>query len=106
MESAKTAWEACSVDQGALLHEVGHAFGSLHTTGIMARGYSQHWPKNFLSRTAYCTHTKMDGLVVIDKALAFSKQLQTKKAASTAEAIGTGLQWHQRIRNYHSAKPC
>lgn len=62
----ETAWEACSVGQGAFLHEVGHAFGAPHTTGIMARGYSQHWPKNFLSRTAYCTHTETDGIMVVD----------------------------------------
>ena len=42
--------EACFVGQGAFLHEVGHAFGADHTTGIMARGYSKHWPRNFLSR--------------------------------------------------------
>ena len=62
----ETAWEACSVGQGAFLHEVGHAFGAPHTTGIMARGYSQDWPKNFLSRTSYCAQTKMDGLKVVN----------------------------------------
>ena len=57
-------WEACSIGQGAFLHEVGHAFGSPHTSGIMARGYAQHWPRNFLSRTAYCTATKEDALMI------------------------------------------
>lgn len=62
----ETAWEACSVGQGAFLHEVGHAFGAPHTSGIMARGYSQDWPKNFLSQTAYCAHSKTEGIMVID----------------------------------------
>ncbi|MBE3041086.1 hypothetical protein IMZ48_00555, partial [Candidatus Bathyarchaeota archaeon] len=61
-----TFWEACSVGQGAFLHEVGHAFGAPHTTGIMARGYSRDWPRNFVSRTAYCSSRGEDGLVVID----------------------------------------
>ena len=59
-----TLWEACSIGQGAFLHEVGHAFGASHTTGIMARGYAQHWPKCFLSKTAYCAHTKVNGITV------------------------------------------
>ncbi|KAF9881425.1 hypothetical protein CkaCkLH20_00571 [Colletotrichum karsti] len=59
-------WEACSVGQGAFLHEVGHAFGAPHTTGIMARGYSRHWPRNFLVKTAYSLHTDEEGFVVVD----------------------------------------
>ncbi|KAK7698082.1 hypothetical protein SLS64_012856 [Diaporthe eres] len=55
-------WEACSVGQGAFLHEVGHAFSAPHTSGIMARGYSKNWPKCFLAKTAYCTHTKTEGI--------------------------------------------
>ncbi|KAJ0422687.1 putative peptidase family-domain-containing protein [Aspergillus carlsbadensis] len=39
---------ACFVGQGAFLHEVGHAFGAAHTTGIMARGYSRSWALNFI----------------------------------------------------------
>jgi hypothetical protein len=39
---------ACFVGQGAFLHEVGHAFGADHTTGIMARGYSKSWAMNFV----------------------------------------------------------
>jgi hypothetical protein len=61
-----TLWEACSIGQGAFLHEVGHAFGAPHTSGIMERGYAQDWPKNFLSHTAYCAHTKTNGAAVID----------------------------------------
>ncbi|KAF2198416.1 metallopeptidase [Delitschia confertaspora ATCC 74209] len=38
---------ACSVGQGAFLHEVGHAFGSPHGPGIMERGYEPDWPRNF-----------------------------------------------------------
>ncbi|KKZ65981.1 hypothetical protein EMCG_08275 [[Emmonsia] crescens] len=59
-------WEACSIGQGAFLHEVGHAFGAPHTTGIMSRGYAQHWPRNFLTRTAYCAAHNKDGIVVIE----------------------------------------
>nr|GAT46402.1 predicted protein [Mycena chlorophos] len=44
-----TMREACWVGQGAFLHEVGHAFSADHTTGIMARGYSRHWGRNFLA---------------------------------------------------------
>lgn len=44
-----TMREACFVGQGAFLHEVGHAFGADHTTGIMARGYSKHWARNFVA---------------------------------------------------------
>ncbi|PVH75849.1 hypothetical protein DL98DRAFT_574845 [Cadophora sp. DSE1049] len=62
-----TMWEACSIGQGAFLHEVGHAFGAPHTTGIMARGYAQDWPKNFLSRTAYCQAKDTVGATVIDE---------------------------------------
>jgi hypothetical protein len=61
-----TFWEACAVGQGAFLHEVGHAFGAPHTTGIMARGYSRHWPRNFMVRTAYCSGLDQDGFVVVD----------------------------------------
>ncbi|KAJ5894615.1 hypothetical protein N7495_006306 [Penicillium taxi] len=43
---------ACFVGQGAFLHEVGHAFGAAHTTGIMARGYSKTWDLNFLAQEA------------------------------------------------------
>ncbi|TVY82400.1 putative zinc metalloproteinase [Lachnellula suecica] len=59
-------WEACSIGQGAFLHEVGHAFGAPHTSGIMARGYAQYWPKNFLPKTAYCAHKQTEGAMVID----------------------------------------
>lgn len=61
-----TCWEAASIGQGAFLHEVGHAFGASHTSGIMARGYAQDWPKNFLAETAYCLAKKSDGATVID----------------------------------------
>jgi hypothetical protein len=42
-----TMARACFIGQGAFLHEVGHAFGADHTTGIMARGYSKDWARNF-----------------------------------------------------------
>jgi hypothetical protein len=61
-------WEACSVGQGAFLHEVGHAFSAPHSSGIMMRGYSKDWPKCFLSRTAYCRQTKCDGIVPVTDA--------------------------------------
>ncbi|KAL4816052.1 putative peptidase family-domain-containing protein [Aspergillus spinulosporus] len=44
----QTMRSACFVGQGAFLHEVGHAFGARHTTGIMARGYSRSWGRNFI----------------------------------------------------------
>ncbi|KAF7290626.1 hypothetical protein MIND_01302800 [Mycena indigotica] len=44
-----TMREACWVGQGAFLHEVGHAFSADHTSGIMARGYSRHWARNFIA---------------------------------------------------------
>jgi hypothetical protein len=59
-----TMWEACTIGQGAHLHEVGHAFGSPHRPGIMERGYAQDWPKHFLSKTAYCGHLKAPGVMV------------------------------------------
>ncbi|KAF2875911.1 metallopeptidase [Massariosphaeria phaeospora] len=61
-----TMWEACTIGQGAHLHEVGHAFGSPHRPGIMERGYAQDWPKNFLPKTAYCGHHKIEGVVVTE----------------------------------------
>ncbi|OBR12801.1 Zinc metalloproteinase [Colletotrichum higginsianum IMI 349063] len=59
-------WEACAIGQGAFLHEVGHAFGAPHTTGIMARGYARHWPRSFLARTAYSRSDNREGLSVVD----------------------------------------
>lgn len=61
-----TMWEACTIGQGAFLHEVGHAFGSPHQPGIMERGYAQDWPKNFLPKTAYCASLKTEGILVTD----------------------------------------
>lgn len=51
-----TASQACFIGQGAFLHEVGHAFGADHTTGIMARGYNKSWAMNFIE------HESNDGL--------------------------------------------
>ncbi|KAG9185534.1 hypothetical protein G6011_06865 [Alternaria panax] len=59
-----TMWEACTIGQGAFLHEVGHAFGSPHRSGIMERGYAQDWPKNFLPRMAYSGHLCTEGVLV------------------------------------------
>ncbi|KAF2124387.1 hypothetical protein P153DRAFT_326536 [Dothidotthia symphoricarpi CBS 119687] len=61
-----TMWEACTVGQGAHLHEVGHAFGSPHRPGIMERGYAQDWPKNFVTKTGYCGHLKVQGVTVCE----------------------------------------
>ncbi|KFY47791.1 hypothetical protein V496_10441 [Pseudogymnoascus sp. VKM F-4515 (FW-2607)] len=61
-----TMWEACSIGQGAFLHEVGHAFGAPHTSGIMERGYAQDWPKSFLGGTSYCSAKKTQGVTVVD----------------------------------------
>ena len=59
-----TMWEACAIGQGAHIHEVGHAFGSPHRSGIMERGYAQDWPKNFIPKTAYSAHLKEEGVLV------------------------------------------
>lgn len=61
-----TLWEACAVGQGAFLHEAGHALGAPHTTGIMARGYPVHWPRNFVARTAWCARDREEGMLVGD----------------------------------------
>ncbi|KAK0622752.1 putative peptidase family-domain-containing protein [Immersiella caudata] len=58
-----TAWEACAVGQGAFLHEVGHAYGAPHTTGIMVRGYSPDWVRWFVCRMGYCERRKEGGLL-------------------------------------------
>lgn len=58
-------WEACSIGQGAFLHEVGHAFSAPHTSGIMDRGYSKDWPKAFLSKTSYCVHAQTEGITPV-----------------------------------------
>lgn len=47
---------ACFIGQGAFLHEVGHAFGADHTSGIMARGYSNDWANNFLPQAVDSKH--------------------------------------------------
>lgn len=62
-----TLWEACTIGQGAHLHEVGHAFGSPHRPGIMKRGYAQDWPKNFVTKTGYCGHRKAQGITVYEE---------------------------------------
>ena len=46
-------WEACAVGQGAFLHMVGAAFGASSSSGMMARGYAQDWPQNFLPSAAF-----------------------------------------------------
>jgi Putative peptidase family len=58
-------WEACSIGQGAFLHEVGHAFGNPHRPGIMERGYSKYWPRCFLPFTAYCNRDQSLGLRLV-----------------------------------------
>lgn len=66
--------EACFVGQGAFLHEVGHAFGADHTTGIMARGYPQHWYKNFIANDSDTNDAKWD----LEDALKFRHSLHFK----------------------------
>ena len=106
-----TAWEACAVSQGAMLHEVGHAFGAGHTTGIMARGYSPDWTKNFLPFTADCVHRNSPGTIVDDAsnnahwalcdALLFSAKphfrLPSDKVLSPeAKSALSSVQFHQK----------
>lgn len=73
-------WEACSIGQGAFLHEVGHAFGAGHTSGIMERGYAGDWTKNFLPKTAFCKKTQMEGEVVVDGVTANEARWDLKDA--------------------------
>ncbi|KAF2746695.1 metallopeptidase [Sporormia fimetaria CBS 119925] len=63
----ESMWEACTVGQGAFVHELGHAFGSPHRPGIMERGYSHDWPKNFVVKTAYSKCNDQDGELVTDE---------------------------------------
>ncbi|KAH8788102.1 zinc metallo proteinase [Diaporthe sp. PMI_573] len=59
-----TMWEVCSIGQVEFLHQLGHAFGAGHTTGIMKDRRARHWPRNFIARTAPDTQTGAEGLVV------------------------------------------
>lgn len=59
-----TMWEVCSIGQTEFLHQLGHAFGASHTTGIMRGGYAQHWPLHFVVRTAPDRLTGEEGIVV------------------------------------------
>ncbi|KAK4209718.1 putative peptidase family-domain-containing protein [Rhypophila decipiens] len=52
-----TMWQACAVGQGAFLHEVGHAFGAPHSSGIMIRGYSPDWVRWFVPGEANAVAT-------------------------------------------------
>jgi hypothetical protein len=84
-------WEACSVGQGAFLHEVGHAFGAGHSSGIMARGYSGDWAKNFLPKTAFCRKTQREGEVVVDGVTANDARWDLK------DALAFKVQSHFRL---------
>ncbi|KAI1860793.1 uncharacterized protein JN550_011255 [Neoarthrinium moseri] len=68
---------ACFVGQGAFLHEVGHAFGADHTTGIMARGYSKDWSKNFVAHQSDSNDAKW----ALEDALRFKLQPHFKLPA-------------------------
>lgn len=59
-----TMWEICSVGQTNFLHQLGHAFGAFHTTGIMKGDCAQHWPRHFVARTAIDRVTGEEGIVV------------------------------------------
>ena len=56
-----TMWEACAISQGSFLHMVGAAFGASSNSGMMARGYAEHWPRNFLPRTAFRIGHRQEG---------------------------------------------
>lgn len=60
-----TMWEACTISQGAHLCVVGDALGLSPSPGIMSRGYARgEWAKNFLAKTAYCSLSRTNGVVV------------------------------------------
>ncbi|KAJ0120753.1 zinc metalloproteinase [Diaporthe amygdali] len=59
-------WEICSIGQADFLHQLGHAFGASHMTGIMRGACAQHWPRNFVARTAPNHESGEEGSVVID----------------------------------------
>lgn len=59
-----TMWEVCSIGQTDFLHQLGHAFGASHTTGIMRGGCAQHWARHFVARTAPDRLTGEQGIVV------------------------------------------
>lgn len=84
-----TLWEACAIGQGAFLHEVGHAFGAPHTTGIMARGYPVHWPRNFVAKTAWCSRDNKAGFVVIEN--------ENEARWDLTDALGFALLPHFRL---------
>jgi hypothetical protein len=84
-------WEACSVGQGAFLHEVGHAFGFSHRAGIMERGYPVHWPRNFLPFTAYCTSRKCPGLSVV------TRETENTACWNLIDALSFAQQAHFRL---------
>ncbi|KAK2040435.1 hypothetical protein LZ31DRAFT_544837 [Colletotrichum somersetense] len=52
--------------KGAFLREVRKGCGAQHTTGIMKGGYSHHWPRTVLPRTAYSHSDRREGLSVVD----------------------------------------
>lgn len=57
-------WEVCSIGQAGFLHQLGHAFGAGHTTGIMKGSSAHHWPRHFVARTARDRQTGDEGIVV------------------------------------------
>lgn len=85
-----TMWEACSIGQGAFLHEVGHAFGAPHSSGIMQRGYAQDWPKCFLSKTAYCAAKDTEGITV-------TSEIENNATWDLADALSFKVLPHFRL---------
>ncbi|KAJ5780077.1 hypothetical protein N7457_005237 [Penicillium paradoxum] len=80
---------ACFVGQGAFLHEVGHAFGAQHTTGIMARGYSKAWGINFV---AHETNNDIENDAKWDLQEALKFRLMPHFALPGDEHIPTAIQ--------------
>lgn len=59
-----TKWEVCCIGETEFLHQLAHAFGAGHTSGIVKGEGASHWPRHFVSRTAPSTQTGEVGIVV------------------------------------------
>ncbi|KAG8157181.1 hypothetical protein KVR01_012889 [Diaporthe batatas] len=63
-DRAGTKWEVCAIGQTQFLHQLAHAFGAGHSTGITNGDGASHWPRHFVARTSPSTLTGEVGIVV------------------------------------------